>query len=110
MNCWLRGQILSAGSAPGIALVRGRCCIRSAAKNLFPILLLVVLVLGGIYGGVFTPPAAGAAGALVAGGGVVGASASAGPPQPGRVPANASSSAQARPFRAAGMVMKEWGE
>ena len=52
----------------------------------------------------------GAAGALAAGGGVVGASAPAGTPQPGSVPANASSSAQARPFRAAGMVMKEWGE
>lgn len=38
--------------------------IRSAAKKLFPILLLVVLVLGGIYGGVFTPTEAGAAGAL----------------------------------------------
>lgn len=38
--------------------------IRSAAKKLFPIVVLVVLVLGGIYGGVFTPTEAGAAGAL----------------------------------------------
>jgi C4-dicarboxylate transporter, DctM subunit len=37
--------------------------LRSAAMKLFPILLLVVLVLGGIYGGVFTPTEAGAAGA-----------------------------------------------
>jgi C4-dicarboxylate transporter, DctM subunit len=38
--------------------------LRSAAMKLFPILLLVLLVLGGIYGGVFTPTEAGAAGAL----------------------------------------------
>jgi len=38
--------------------------IRSAAVKLLPIVLLVVLVLGGIYGGVFTPTEAGAAGAL----------------------------------------------
>jgi tripartite ATP-independent transporter DctM subunit len=38
--------------------------IRSAAVKLFPIVVLVVLVLGGIYGGVFTPTEAGAAGAL----------------------------------------------
>ncbi len=37
--------------------------VRSAAIKLFPILVLVVLVLGGIYGGVFTPTEAGAAGA-----------------------------------------------
>ena len=37
--------------------------IRSAAIKLFPILVLVVLVLGGIYGGIFTPTEAGAAGA-----------------------------------------------
>jgi C4-dicarboxylate transporter, DctM subunit len=38
--------------------------LRSAAIKLLPIVLLVVLVLGGIYGGVFTPTEAGAAGAL----------------------------------------------
>ena len=38
--------------------------IRSSALKLFPIVLLVVIVLGGIYGGIFTPTEAGAAGAL----------------------------------------------
>ncbi len=38
--------------------------IRSAAIKLLPIVLLVVLVLGGIYGGFFTPTEAGAAGAM----------------------------------------------
>ena len=38
--------------------------IASAALKLLPIVLLVLLVLGGIYGGVFTPTEAGAAGAL----------------------------------------------
>ncbi len=38
--------------------------IASAALKLLPILLLVILVLGGIYGGIFTPTEAGAAGAL----------------------------------------------
>ena len=44
--------------------------ILSAFLKLFPIILLVALVIGGIYGGVFTPTeagAAGAAGALVIG-------------------------------------------
>jgi tripartite ATP-independent transporter DctM subunit len=36
----------------------------SVATKLTPIVLLIVLVLGGIYGGVFTPTEAGAAGAL----------------------------------------------
>lgn len=36
----------------------------SVVRKLTPIVLLVVLVLGGIYGGVFTPTEAGAAGAL----------------------------------------------
>lgn len=36
------------------------------AKKLFPIALLVVVVLGGIYGGVVTPTEAGATGALLA--------------------------------------------
>jgi C4-dicarboxylate transporter DctM subunit len=38
--------------------------VRSAALKLAPIVLLVVVVLGGIYGGVFTPTESGAAGAL----------------------------------------------
>lgn len=38
--------------------------IRSAFLKLFPILALVVLVIGGIYGGIFTPTEAGAAGAF----------------------------------------------
>ena len=44
--------------------------VLSAFLKLFPILLLVVLVIGGIYGGIFTPTeagAAGAAGALIIG-------------------------------------------
>ena len=44
--------------------------VLSAFLKLFPIILLVALVIGGIYGGVFTPTeagAAGAAGALVIG-------------------------------------------
>ncbi|MFO7287929.1 MAG: TRAP transporter large permease subunit [Gammaproteobacteria bacterium] len=36
----------------------------SALAGLFPVALLIVLVLGGIYGGVFTPTEAGAAGAF----------------------------------------------
>ncbi|HEX2197837.1 MAG TPA: TRAP transporter large permease subunit [Burkholderiales bacterium] len=42
--------------------------VRSAALKLVPIVILIVVVLGGIYGGVFTPTesaAAGAAGALL---------------------------------------------
>ena len=38
--------------------------VLSAAIKLFPILLLVALVIGGIYGGIFTPTEAGAAGSL----------------------------------------------
>jgi tripartite ATP-independent transporter DctM subunit len=38
--------------------------VRSAALKIMPIVLLVVVVLGGIYGGIFTPTESGAAGAL----------------------------------------------
>jgi C4-dicarboxylate transporter, DctM subunit len=38
--------------------------IRSAALKLLPILVLIVVVLGGIYGGIFTPTESAAAGAL----------------------------------------------
>lgn len=38
--------------------------IKSAFLKLFPIVALVVLVIGGIYGGIFTPTEAGAAGSL----------------------------------------------
>lgn len=38
--------------------------IRSAALKLLPIVLLIVVVLGGIYGGIFTPTESAAAGAL----------------------------------------------
>jgi tripartite ATP-independent transporter DctM subunit len=38
--------------------------VRSAALKLLPIVLLIVVVLGGIYGGVFTPTESAAAGAL----------------------------------------------
>ena len=38
--------------------------VRSAALKLAPIVLLIVIVLGGIYGGIFTPTESGAAGAL----------------------------------------------
>jgi C4-dicarboxylate transporter, DctM subunit len=38
--------------------------MRDTASKLLPILVLIVLVLGGIYGGVFTPTEAGAIGAL----------------------------------------------
>ena len=39
---------------------------RSAARKVFPVILLVVTVLGGIYGGIFTPTEAGAGGAFAA--------------------------------------------
>ena len=38
--------------------------VASAAIKLLPIILLIMIVLGGIYGGVFTPTEAGAAGAM----------------------------------------------
>ena len=38
--------------------------VKSAFVKLFPILSLVLLVIGGIYGGIFTPTEAGAAGSL----------------------------------------------
>ena len=38
--------------------------IASAALKLLPIVILIIVVLGGIYGGVFTPTEAGAAGAM----------------------------------------------
>jgi tripartite ATP-independent transporter DctM subunit len=38
--------------------------VASAALKLTPIVLLIVIVLGGIYGGIFTPTESGAAGAL----------------------------------------------
>jgi tripartite ATP-independent transporter DctM subunit len=38
--------------------------LRTIASGVFPIFVLVLLVLGGIYGGVFTPTEAGAAGAF----------------------------------------------
>lgn len=40
--------------------------LRSAGRKIFPVVLLVGTVLGGIYGGLFTPTEAGAAGALAA--------------------------------------------
>jgi C4-dicarboxylate transporter, DctM subunit len=50
----------------GTAVVAGEEpeTVRSAALKLAPIVLLVVVVLGGIYGGIFTPTESGAAGAL----------------------------------------------
>ena len=48
-----------AGDEPGES-------IASAAIKLFPIVLLIVIVLGGIYGGIFTPTEAGAGGAFAA--------------------------------------------
>ncbi len=39
---------------------------RDSLQAVFPVVLLIVLVLGGIYGGVFTPTEAGAAGAFAA--------------------------------------------
>jgi len=54
-------------AAVGGAHVAGREpaeSVGSAALKVAPILLLVVIVLGGIYGGVFTPTESGAAGAL----------------------------------------------
>ncbi len=38
--------------------------VRSAALKVAPVVLLVIVVLGGIYGGIFTPTESGAAGAL----------------------------------------------
>jgi tripartite ATP-independent transporter DctM subunit len=38
--------------------------VRSVALKLAPIVILIVIVLGGIYGGIFTPTESGAAGAL----------------------------------------------
>ena len=35
-------------------------------KKIIPVIVLVLVVLGGIYGGVFTPTEAGAAGSLAA--------------------------------------------
>ncbi len=40
--------------------------VRDFLWAVFPVLLLILLVLGGIYGGIFTPTEAGAAGALAA--------------------------------------------
>ena len=40
--------------------------VRGFLWAVFPVLLLILLVLGGIYGGIFTPTEAGAAGALAA--------------------------------------------
>jgi tripartite ATP-independent transporter DctM subunit len=53
-------------SVGGTAAVEGEQpeTVRSAALKLAPIVLLVVVVLGGIYGGIFTPTESGAAGAL----------------------------------------------
>ncbi|MCZ7563361.1 MAG: TRAP transporter large permease subunit [Burkholderiales bacterium] len=38
--------------------------VRASAVRLFPMLLLIVVVIGGIYGGIFTPTESGAVGAL----------------------------------------------
>jgi tripartite ATP-independent transporter DctM subunit len=55
-------QIAESGAGDEMySLTFGEICVK-----IFPILILVVLVLGGIYGGVFTPTEAGAAGALAA--------------------------------------------
>jgi tripartite ATP-independent transporter DctM subunit len=51
------------GGAAGGAAAEGES-VRGAALKVAPILLLVVVVLGGIYGGIFTPTESGAVGAL----------------------------------------------
>jgi C4-dicarboxylate transporter DctM subunit len=53
------------GSRDALATEDG-LSLRQALVKLGPIMLLIVVVLGGIYGGVFTPTEAGAAGALFA--------------------------------------------
>lgn len=66
------GVVLMAWLAPGFVGrprpvdVAGAGGAKTILLGLFPIALLVVLVLGGIYGGVFTPTEAGAAGAFAA--------------------------------------------
>jgi tripartite ATP-independent transporter DctM subunit len=55
--------VMAADGGPGNEAVPDEAILRLAAKSA-PILLLILVVLGGIYGGVFTPTEAGAVGAL----------------------------------------------
>ena len=62
MAYWRPAMILVPGAA-GTAHDEPQETWRSAALKFVPILILIVLVLGGLYGGLFTPTEAGAVGA-----------------------------------------------
>ncbi|MDP1687081.1 TRAP transporter large permease subunit, partial [Hydrogenophaga sp.] len=60
-TAWLRPSLI--GSPAALIDVPSTETLGSAARKFAPILLLIVLVLGGLYGGFFTPTEAGAVGA-----------------------------------------------
>jgi len=60
---WLRPAMMGTHEALTGVCADGTETLGSAALKFLPILLLVVLVLGGLYGGLFTPTEAGAVGA-----------------------------------------------
>jgi tripartite ATP-independent transporter DctM subunit len=62
MACLRPGLVLTPGTAD-LPREEPQETLRSAAFKFTPILLLIVLVLGGLYGGLFTPTEAGAVGA-----------------------------------------------
>jgi len=63
--CVLAPRFVGAGVAPGQAAELGKL-LRDALTKLSPIVVLVLVVLGGIYGGVLTPVEAGAGGTVTA--------------------------------------------
>jgi len=60
---YLRPAMVRVPGAQADALALSQETWRSAAVKFIPILILIVLVLGGLYGGLFTPTEAGAVGA-----------------------------------------------
>lgn len=63
---WLAPRFVGGGRGEGAERTEPLISFREIMVKLVPVVLLILVVLGGIYGGVFTPTEAGAAGGLMA--------------------------------------------
>ncbi|MEO1225402.1 MAG: TRAP transporter large permease [Pseudomonadota bacterium] len=63
---WLAPRFVGGGHGEGGERTEPLISFREIMVKLVPVVLLILVVLGGIYGGVFTPTEAGAAGGLMA--------------------------------------------